>query len=90
MGDPRAPAQGPRRRNLTLHLPRPAEPGFHRTGELMLSGYKTYILAAVTGLGAIAHYLVGDANLAATIQLVVTALMGATLRGGIATSIARK
>ena len=56
----------------------------------MLSGYKTYILAAVTGLGAIAHYLVGDADLAATVQLLVTALMGATLRGGIATSIARK
>lgn len=50
----------------------------------MLSGYKTYILAAVTGLGAVAHYLVGDADLASTIQLVVTALMGATLRNGIA------
>ena len=90
MGDPRAPAQGPRRRDLTLHLPRPAEPGLHRTGVYMLSGYKTYILATVTGLGAIAQYLVGDADLAATIQLVVTALMGATLRGGIATAAARK
>lgn len=56
----------------------------------MLSGYKTYILAAVTALGAIAHYAVGDADLAATIQLVVTALMGATLRSGIATGTARK
>lgn len=55
----------------------------------MLSGYKTYILAAVTGIGAVAHYLVGDASLAATIQLVVTALMAATLRDGIAASAGR-
>ena len=52
----------------------------------MFSGYKTYILAGLTGLGAIAHYLVGDADLASTIQLVVTALMGATLRSGISTT----
>lgn len=52
----------------------------------MFSGYKTYILAAVAGFGAIAHYLVGDADLASTIQLVVTALMAATLRNGIASA----
>ena len=56
----------------------------------MLSGYKTYILAAVTVLGAAAHYLVGDADLAATLQLVVTALIGATLRSGVASSAAKK
>ena len=50
----------------------------------MFSGYKTYILAAVTVIGAVAAYLVGDANLGDTIQLVVTAVLGATIRNGIA------
>ena len=48
------------------------------------------VVETLAGLGAIAHYLVGDADLASTIQLVVTALMGATLRNGIATSAAGK
>lgn len=51
----------------------------------MLKGYKTYILAAVTAIGAIAGYLVGDVDLAAAVQLVVTAAMGAFIRDGINT-----
>ena len=54
----------------------------------MFSGYKTYILAGVTVIGAIAAYLVGSADLNATVQLVVTALMGAFIRNGIATAVA--
>ena len=50
----------------------------------MLKGYKTYIVAGVTVIGAIAAYLVGDATLQATIQLVVTAVLGATIRHGVA------
>jgi precorrin-4 methylase len=49
----------------------------------MLFGYKTYIVAGVTVIGAVAAYLVGDATLQDTIQLVITAVLGATLRNGI-------
>ncbi len=52
----------------------------------MFSGYKTYILAGVTVISSVAAYLVGDVNLQATVQLVVTALMGAFLRSGINTA----
>lgn len=49
----------------------------------MLKGYKTYILASVTVIGAAASYLVGDISLTAAVQLAVTAAIGATLRQGI-------
>ena len=49
----------------------------------MLKGYKTYILAGVTVVGAAASYLVGDISLAQAIQLAVTAGIGATIRSGI-------
>lgn len=49
----------------------------------MLSGYKTYITAAVAVIGAVAAYLTGEAELGPTIQLVVTAVLGATIRHGI-------
>ena len=52
----------------------------------MLNGYKTYILGAVTIVGAIAAYLVGDASLSETVNLVVTAGMGIFIRNGIATA----
>ncbi len=52
----------------------------------MLKGYKTYIVAGVAIIGAIAAYLTGDATLANTIQLIVTSLLGATIRNGIANS----
>ena len=50
----------------------------------MLQGYKTYITAAVAIIGAVAGYLTGDLQLAAAVQLAVTAILGATLRSGIA------
>lgn len=49
----------------------------------MLAGYKTYITAAVTVIGAVAAYLTGEAQLGATVQLVVTAVLAATIRNGI-------
>jgi hypothetical protein len=51
---------------------------------MLLSGYKTYITAAVAIIGAVAGYLVGDVSLADTAQLVLTAVLGATIRSGIA------
>lgn len=50
----------------------------------MFKGKKTYIVAAVAIIGAVAAYLTGDATLADTIQLVVTSLLGATIRSGVA------
>lgn len=55
----------------------------------MLKGYKTYIMAGVTAIGAIAAYLVGDLNVAAAVQLVVTAVMGAFIRDGINTAASK-
>ena len=49
----------------------------------MLSGYKTYITAGVATISAVAAYLVGDADLMQTVQLVVTALLAAFVRNGI-------
>lgn len=49
----------------------------------MFKGKKTYILGAVSIIGAIASYLVGDASLNDTVQLVVTAGLGMTIRNGI-------
>jgi len=50
----------------------------------MLKGYKTYITGGVTIIGAVAAYLVGDADLVQTAQLVVTAVLGMTVRNAIA------
>ena len=55
----------------------------------MLSGYKTYILSGVTVIGAVAAYLVGDATLNATVQLVVTAFLGAFIRHGVTAATAK-
>jgi hypothetical protein len=49
----------------------------------MFSGYKTYILAASTVIGAVASYLVGDIQLIDAIQLVVPALAGAFVRNAL-------
>lgn len=54
----------------------------------MLSGYKTYIMGGVTIIGAIAAYLVGDADLANSVNLVVTAAMGIFIRSGVTTTVA--
>lgn len=48
-----------------------------------LSGKKTYILAALSILGAIAGYLTGDMQLDKAIDLIVTAGLAATVRNGI-------
>ena len=50
----------------------------------MLSGYKTYITAAVTIIGAVGAYLSGEVSLVDTVQLVVTGLIGAFLKNGMA------
>lgn len=50
----------------------------------MLAGYKTYIVAGVAVISAVAAYLVGDLALADAAQLVLTAILGATVRKGIA------
>jgi hypothetical protein len=49
----------------------------------MFKGYKTYIVASLSVIGAVAAYLVGDATIAQTVQLVVTAVLGATIRNAI-------
>lgn len=56
----------------------------------MLKGYKTYILGTVTIIGAAAAYLVGDADLGNTINLVVGSLMAMFIRDGINTAAATK
>ena len=49
----------------------------------MLSGYKTYIVAALTILGAVGNFLVGDMSLTDAIQLIVPAVLSMTIRHGI-------
>jgi len=49
----------------------------------MLKGYKTYVTAGVAVIGAVAAYLVGDADLMQTANLVFTALLAAFVRNGI-------
>jgi len=53
----------------------------------MFQGKKTYIVAALAVLGAIGAYLTGDATMAEAIQLAVTAILGATIRAGVATEV---
>lgn len=53
----------------------------------MFKGYKTYIVAAVAVIGAVAGFLVGDLAMADAIQLVVTAVLGATIRSGVNTAV---
>ena len=49
-----------------------------------LSGYKTYIVAGLAILGAVASYLDGDIGKVAAGQAILTAVLGITLRQGIA------
>lgn len=49
----------------------------------MFAGYKTYITAGVAVISAVAAFLVGEADLMQTAQLVFTALIGAFVRNGI-------
>lgn len=54
-----------------------------------LKGKKTYIVGALTILGAVAGYLVGDIDLATAVQTGVTALLAMTVRDGVNTAIAK-
>lgn len=49
----------------------------------ILKGKKTYITAAVGIIGAAASFLVGDINAAQAAQLILTAVLGATIRNAI-------
>lgn len=49
-------------------------------------GKKTYITAAVAVIGAVASYLVGDLALADASQIILTAVLGATVRAGVGNS----
>lgn len=51
--------------------------GYILTGGFM-KGYRTYILAALAVLTAAANYMIGTADLAATITAIVTALSAIT------------
>lgn len=50
---------------------------------IMLSGYKTYITAAVAVITAVATYLTGEASLADTLQLAFGAILAAFIRSGV-------
>ena len=50
----------------------------------MFKGYKTYIVAGVAVIAAIGSYLTGDIVIADAAQMIVTALLCAFLRSGIA------
>ena len=50
----------------------------------MFNGYKTYIVGALSVLGALGGYLDGDLTLAAALNIAVPALLAMTLRNGIA------
>jgi hypothetical protein len=56
----------------------------------MFKGYKTYILAGVTTIGAIAGFLVEDITLIQALNLIIPALTGAFVRNGITTALAGK
>lgn len=53
----------------------------------MFKGYKTYVVGALAIIGAIATYLIGDASLPDTIEIVITAILGMTIRAGITTDV---
>src|ERR1044072_2981214 len=50
----------------------------------MLSGYKTYIAAAISIIAALASYFTGEIMLGMLLQIIVTAVLGALVRSGIA------
>lgn len=55
----------------------------------MLSGYKTYITAALAILGALGGWLDGDLTVTAALDIALPALLAMTLRHGIATAGAK-
>lgn len=48
-----------------------------------LQGKKTYVVAFLAVLGAIATYLTGETSLADTAQLILTAILSATVRNAV-------
>jgi hypothetical protein len=52
----------------------------------MLKGYKTYIVGTMTVIGALVSLLVGDTDIAQSAQLIVTAVLGMTVRNAIPAS----
>lgn len=55
----------------------------------MFKGYKTYITAGLAILGAVAGYLVEDLTLAQAAQMVVTAVLGMTVRDAINSGVSK-
>ena len=53
-------------------------------GQGILSGKKTYVAGIIGILGALAAYLTGEASLADAGQLLLTAVLGMTVRAGVA------
>lgn len=53
-------------------------------GQGVLSGKKTYIAAVLAILGTLGSYLAGDVGITDAAQLVLTAILGVTIRHGIA------
>lgn len=53
-----------------------------------LSGYKTYVAAALAVIGAVAGFLTGDLSMSDAIGVAVSAILAATVRHGIASSSA--
>lgn len=52
----------------------------------ILAGKKTYVVGVIGIIGAIASYLVGDATVTQAGQAILTALLGMTIRHGVANS----
>jgi hypothetical protein len=50
----------------------------------MLKGYKTYVVGGVAIISAVASYLVGDIGVVEASQLLLTAVLGMTIRNAIA------
>jgi hypothetical protein len=58
-------------------------------GQGILAGKKTYIVAILSALGAVGSYLTGEASLADALQVLITAVMGATIRAGVTREVAK-
>jgi hypothetical protein len=56
----------------------------------MFKGKKTYIMAALAVITAIATYLTGDITIAEASQISLTAILGATVRSGVTTEVGKK
>lgn len=57
--------------------------------KIMLKDKKTYVVAAVAIITAVGSYLTGDLSLTDTLQIALTAILGATIRNGIKSEVAK-